>query len=232
MGILTKINSTGWLYSFGILVNKLIPAWLFRFRTTHILQLKTNQLPKANETSSGLKNEEVIEVAWCTADVERRKVEQVTMVDPEAWNIEAKACHASVNQKIVAGFWLAIDSFPEKEIGVHYQLKPYQCWLFSSRVLPAYRKRGIYRKILRFMVTQCKSQGQFHPLVAVNPYNKPSMAAHKKFVFRTAGKFTVLRILGLTFCFTSGGISSDRNVAFGNRKPISIEILSTDRPEA
>ena len=229
MGLVQKIASKGLLYSFGIAFNRIVPEWLFRCRRYVIFEMKPGQ-----EIEIKQPNQDGLLLKWCESEPDYRSVEKVTYFSRQNQPFQSTACMAAYEDRTVAGFWCAMENFVETELGVKYQLKPSETWLFAAHVDEEYRNRGIHQRILKFMITGLNERGYQDVLLAVNPNNKPSMLAHRKHSAKTLGKVFAIRFLSTAAAFASGpGVSCPKQFTWNaKRQPILVEMTSRSRQDS
>lgn len=221
MGLVQKIASKGLLYSFGIVFNRIVPEWLFRCRRYVIFEMK----PGGDIAVNPKYADDGLQLRWCESEPDYRTVERVTYFQRDNQPFESEACLAAFEDKIVAGFWCAMNDFVETELGVTYKLQDDQTWLFAAQVDNDFQGRGIHQRVLQFMIAGLNDRGYPKVLLAVNPNNKPSIFAHQKHATRELGKILAIRFLKTTLCFTGNHISSNKMLASNSREaPIEIVI--------
>jgi len=188
--VFSKIKETGFRYSLGILFNRLMPRCLFRCRRFLIFQLTvpTHQNSSGNDYTC----------VWSTGQTEMKAASQLTGVEQPPAN--ARLATVFENETLVAAVWLSPGSFGEVELGIRFHLNDDDFWLFSAYVVPAYRRRGIYQCLLRFVVNStCEENAKSRIWFAVNPDNLRSMKAHADFGVTTQAKVNAFRLLSMTF---------------------------------
>lgn len=239
--------SRGVLYSLGIVFNRLVPERLFRFRVCRVLRLQP--LGTDNTTSEMMP----IAIRWCESEDDFRQAERLTQFQPVGGNAreDLAAClaHASMYDSSdrahtdsgqcrapeaaseidssgspLAGLWRAENRFDEVELGVRMLLADDQAWIAAAIVAKSYRGRGVYRRLLNHVLTDSPNQRHF---AAINPANRASMAAHRKFVAATVGTYVSFRLLSLAVVMASGGLRPSTRVSLSCRqRPIEISIFS------
>lgn len=224
MGLLKKISKTGWIYSFAIIFNRAVPAWLFRCRRFVVYELDPDSF-------DGPANEQ-LKLSWCKSPTEIEKAVELSYFDPSTSEGENFACQSVLDGKLVGALWKTGGCFVEKDLGVEIVLAPQQNWLFSAYVDRSVRNSGIYSSILRFVLSELKQQGVHSPLVAVNPDNLGSNYIHAKHAANSPGTVLAIRFFKLAVCFASGRLKPDRWLTLNCRKnPIRLEIVSIQAAE-
>jgi GNAT superfamily N-acetyltransferase len=221
-----KIIDRGWLYSFAILFNRIVPESLFRFRYFHVYQLSQKQ---RDHTAL-----QIIDVRCCADATETQDVSALTgwkCSDPSAGIAMPMAWSASMNGRCVGGLWIARGEFRETELGLCYRLQDDQQWLYSAFVEKQHRRQGIYGQLLSRVLAESDQKSTF---AAINPVNRSSMAAHRRAIADKTrrlpiGRCTALRCLGFSVAWCFGKLSCDRHITFSHRRqPILIRIGSTN----
>ncbi|MGB7347128.1 MAG: GNAT family N-acetyltransferase [Pirellulaceae bacterium] len=220
---LSAVRSRGLLYSLGIVFNRLIPAAVFRFRVFQILELDTEL---AIQPVSGL-DDQIITIVRCQTPAEVESAEQLTFATIEARDPSSEfqtAWIARMDDINCGGVWTTEKSFDETELGVRIELPVEGIWIYAAYIDKAFRRKGIYRRLLGGVISQLRSANalmQDEPnhiacrfFVSINPWNKPSMAAHSELVKRTIGTCYVARFFGAAIAFSSGHIKVHPRLKF------------------
>lgn len=215
MNILKRIKQNGIRYSFAIAFNRLVPEKLFRCRRYVVYQLAQ---PQRNA-----KTNSPVNVRWCRSEPEYEAVENLTQFRRSPEHRGYKACRATVGGELAGGAWCAKTMFRESALGVSYKLTPGQVWLFAAMVDTRFRRQGVYREVLRFMLAETDATGLLQKLVAVNPDNIGSNKIHQLHASRKLGTVVAIRVFKTTVCFTFGDIKRDRTIAWNcDRNPVEL----------
>lgn len=216
MSFLRDASRRGWRYTGSIIFNRLVPAWLFRCRRFVIYRLRSQ---------TALDGHSNVKIEWCETDEQYQLVEKLTHFKREAAGAPVRAVQATVENELHGGFWMAIESYIENELGVRVMLEPKQCWLFAAKVSKNMRERGIYSNILRFITSELHSQGIQDLLVSVNPTNKPSNHVHQKHADSCIGNATAIRFLNWAWCFSSPSIKQKSSFTSNAKlRPIELSV--------
>lgn len=200
--------SRGWLYTIGIVVNKAVPSWLFRFRLTRIYQLGfEGKTPPA------------VSVAAAQTDDDWKTAESIAKFSRPADTAMLVAFIGASDGQPVAAIWSAQTLFEEPELGLRYELADDDRWWFAARVRPDARGCGVYRSLLSSLLNA--QQTQRH-LVAINPTNRRSMAAHRRFLKNCLGTFATVRVLRWTLCVGSASLLNGRRWRLGPRVTLNV----------
>ena len=216
------MKSRGWGYLFGIIFNRVVPEWLFRFRRSEIFQFDPPD--KADyplgESSAG------IQYRW-VEDAERRAHLQ-KLTGNRIGEIEGHlAAGAIVDNELVGGVWLAQNTFLERELGYRMILPEPGYWLYSASIRKNLRCRGIYSGLLRFVLSETVPRPVW---AAVNPFNRPSRAVHKR-QGRVIGSVSALRLFPVTICWTTGRVERDRTLTWNAYlRPIQVVVQHPAEP--
>lgn len=219
MNLVNKIRQTGLRYTFAIIFNRIVPEWLFRCRRYVVYQLNPNMAGPAGSDS--------VRIAYCSKD-EIPAVEKLTYVSAEKCTSsddpnDLRPVKAEFNGELAGGLWMATRMFQEMELGVRYELAPKQAWLFGALVDKPARGKGIYSKMLSFVVPEEAAKGHTQILVAVNPDNRPSHRVHQKNSVRKIGIIRCMRLLKSSWCWASGDLEYERSFSLNSfNNPILI----------
>lgn len=217
----------GWKYSAAIVFNRIVPAWLFRYRTFVVFQLAAEHDCSGRVASISGTEADDLELLQCRSKSDLNAAEALTFFQPSSTDGTTEAYAAKRSGKLVAGLWVATDCFDENELGVRLMLQQPQAWLFAALVDKQYRRQGIYARLLPFVMQHLKLKGIEQQLVAVNPANRASVRAHQQMAERTVGYVSVARLFRTSICWTRGEIQRDRSVSWNSAKnPIRVSFLS------
>ena len=231
--VLKKIRRTGLLYSIGIFVNRIVPAWLFRFRQFVVyemdpLKFDSDDMGQLNKLDSPL------QISWCETEEDLQAVQTLTYTSADKQLGEYKIAQAKSGQQLAGALWGGRDYFVEEELGTKLHLEPDQVWLFAALVDQAFRRQGIYAKVLSFMcrngeeVFSSYGDGSLKFLLCVNPHNIASNRAHRKYAKAVLGKAFSLKVSRVAICICFGKqLSADSIITWDTKnQPISIRIGS------
>ena len=218
-----QVQSRGLRYSFAILFNRIVPQWLFRMRRYVVYEMDVEKARAVATSSDGSRASEV-EISVCQTEEQIKAVEALTWFKREYSSGKSQPFQAAIDGELVAGVWIATETFDEDELGVRLMMNDRQAWLFAALVSKQSRGKGIYGKLLPFVVSET-SQNFPSVLLAVNPDNKPSNAVHKKWSQQTVGTVVAIRLLGVAVCWTFGQIRKDRTISWQAKKnPIQLTV--------
>ena len=205
------------LYRAGKRLLHMAPASLLRARPFNIYEIplqraddnsKTEQLPKRDS-----RGELPCDVRWVTDGAEAAALRPLATAD----NLAAldfssrRAAAAWCDGQPVACAWIAAGHFEETELGLRFELRPAEAWLFAAVVAAAQRDRGVYRQVLRFLVDELQREGLRRTPRGATRGNNPSRRAHAR-----QGS------LGCTICRTSGHLQRASSGGFALRQPIRL----------
>ena len=116
-----QLGRRGILYSAGIIFNRIVPAWIFRFRVFDIVQL---HLPHREF----IKNHDVPDVATkrSTNEFDRRAAMNVTKTGVSQETLDrpnVQGWIATIDGRPVGGLWLTEKEFKEEDLALHYHLQ-------------------------------------------------------------------------------------------------------------
>ncbi|QDT10629.1 GNAT family N-acetyltransferase [Planctomycetes bacterium K23_9] len=227
---LAGLRSRGFLYSVGVVVNRIVPASLFRFRLFSVYELATDcqwQVKSSGDVRSNgdAKNWKLI---CCRSDEQIREAEQLTFTtvnqdDPSAQHQTPWVVQSERDEIFVAGIWVTQGSFDEIDLGVRLLLPDDSRWLYSAYVDKDFRRRGIYRYLISNVIDRVSDEDAERALVSINPTNRASMAAHRTLLKRKIGTCVAVKMLCFSMCISSRPLSPRIGVTLQNkRRPIGL----------
>lgn len=215
-----NVLARGFLYSIGILINRVVPEWLFRFRIFNVYELGPNDAaPTASATGCDFK------IRTCQTPSEFDEAERLTHYrpgKPSSQDDKLPSLQATLmvdSDVSVGGVWLSQDFFDESELGIRVRLRSEQTWLFAAFVSKSYRGKGVYRRLLDDVLSQTDKT----VFASINPTNKASIAAHKSCIRRTVGTCVAIKFVQWSMCWASGDLQVHRN-----KRPIELLIGEED----
>ncbi len=210
--------SRGFLYSCGILFNRIVPERLFRFRIFRIFELFPSQERRSGDRGSDSPSDQLT-FRWCESEEDFAAAQKLTYYRPtESSGANQKCCLAVDWADAVGGVWIATEFFDESDLGVRIRLNHQQSWLFAAFIERSHRRRGIYRRLVNQALSQ--QPRSVRTYASINPTNKASIAAHRQYIQRTVGTCVVMRVLGKTVCWGTGDLQIRRK-----KTPTEIEIF-------
>ena len=217
---LRVLKRTGLLYSIGIVINRIVPLWLMRFRVFNVYEIdsaKFHSPAPSQSPSQSTQIEPEISLVETQSDLER--VRSLTFFDDCSMDADLKAVQAVVDNQLAGAVWVARRRFEESELGICVELDPTQAWIFAALVDKRFRQRGIYRRVLAFMSSHLQTSGVDAQLLCINPLNKASMNAHRKYFKAQLGQIYALRLLGVAICVRRGNsLTIDRSITWNCKK--------------
>jgi hypothetical protein len=209
---LRKLLDRGLILSFEILFNRFIPESIFRFSIGDVLELDLRQmsqswtnLESADFTVSCVENAQerlvLRKFTWNSVPLE-------TTLNDYGYAI----AKAGANQPVLGGVWAGTESFIEAGLGFRIMLEDNQAWLYCAYVDGSTRGLGLYKRLLSFVGCDLMARGFERLLVVIQPWNKASMQAHRRFTRKKLGRICVLRIFRISFVFCTGSISKNRTI--------------------
>ena len=198
--MLKKLSQTGLIYSVGIAINRVVPSWLFRFRIFKVYQID----PKTVLPQSEASNDNSIQVSLAETDADISAVSKLTWFQPGDMDADFQSVLAKIDGQFAGAVWAAGRGFDETDLGLRIELTPDQSWIFAALVDQQFRRRGVYSRVIGFMVNHLEQAAIGQQLLCINPYNIASVKAHEKYFDSVLGNVVSLRVLGLAFCLCSG----------------------------
>ncbi|MEM6688904.1 MAG: hypothetical protein AAF664_05720 [Planctomycetota bacterium] len=178
------MRGRGWLYTIGIIFNRIIPEAWMRFRPFVVLQLTAAQ---EFDTPSS----DAFRVTRCVTDEQIKAVADITFVGDPSQFPNATGYLISDNDQILGGVWIATGEFTESELGVRLELRDYQVWLFAASIKKEARGQGVYRRLLGQVLSEQEDKRVY---CSINRFNKASLAAHRRFTEANQGSALVARV--------------------------------------
>ncbi|MFK8115053.1 MAG: N-acetyltransferase family protein [Rubripirellula sp.] len=205
--MIKSILQRGVFYTIGIVFNRIVPVKLFRFRIFCVYELQRSSIEN--------KPNPPMQLSWCESDRELEQAKGLThfRTSEDLVSDRYEVCLATAEGSAdpIGGVWRAREQFDEEELGVRIKLDPQQAWIFAAYVAKSHRGQGVYAALLEHVL---RERDQVIHFASINPTNKPSIAAHRKFIRRTTGTCVAIRIFGICGCWTSAGLRRDRSVSF------------------
>ncbi len=231
--MLAKIRRTGFLYSIGIAINRIVPLWLFRFRRFVVYEMDAQRIAALVDVNNSRTDASIV-VSWCETEEDIRAAEKLTYTNADQIGDQFKIVQAKSDQQLAAALWAVRNSYSENDLGIKYDLQSNQVWLFSALVDTRFRRQGIYGQVLRFICCEEKSKftteaaGAPQFLLCVNPHNIASNAVHKKYARGVFGQAFSFKFFNIAACFCLGEkLSADSTwTTNAANRPISIRIGS------
>ena len=229
--MISKIQRMGFLYSVGVIINRVVPVWLFRFRRFVMLEMDPQKLDEYQVTDDANVAGGVfpVDVSWAQSE-DISAIESLTYVDAEIIGPDVKIAQAKSNGQLAGALWSVENYFLESELGVAIELSPDQLWLFAALVDKHFRGRRIYPRLLKHMCCDdsLAKKGSVEFLLSVNPHNKQSWKVHKKFAKRKLGEVFSMRVFGIAMCICFGEniVASSTFTSDCKNRPILIRTRS------
>ena len=230
--MLKKIRRTGFLYSIGIVINRIVPAWLFRFRQFVVYEMDAAKFEA--EQMSGTPDESTsLHISWCETEEDLKAAQRLTYTTADKLLGEYKIAQAKSGQQLAGALWGVKDYFFEEELGIKLHLEPHQVWLFAALVDQAFRRQGIYAKVLSFVCRKGEdvfsldgdSSGKpLDYLLCVNPHNIASNRVHRKYAKSVLGQAFSIKVFQVALCICFGKqLSTDSIITWDAKKTAYID---------
>ena len=231
--MLEKIRRTGFLYSIGIVVNRIVPSWLFRFRHFVVYEMDPQRLASVEDVRKN-HTDSLINISWCETEQDVRTAEKLTYTSAAEVGDDFKIAQAKSDQQTAGALWAVRNSFTEDELGIKFDLRSKQIWLFAALIDSRFRRQGIYAQVLSFMCCEGESkfarQASDSPqfLLCVNPHNIATNRVHQKYAKEVLGQAFSFKFFNVAACFCFGKKLSADSILTTNaaNRPISIRIGS------
>ena len=211
---LRNARSQGLLRSVEVLFNRFVPAWVFRYSSGNIYELDIEQL---SDNCPETPDDDII--FRCLDDPESDAWQDLRAF---TWNsVPAQTTRndfgyviydANEPQQILAGVWVARDSFQEENLGFAVKLTPQQGWLYCAYVGKQARGRGIYKRLLCLVARHSRERGVSQLVCVVQAWNRISRMAHEKRSRWIVGWISSTRIGFLAWLTKAGNVVLDRRL--------------------
>ncbi len=209
--MLKQLRDRGLLYSVGIVINRIVPEWLFRARIARIDRVRRNDTYQRKLDNLCTYRASTPEELRCASELAVMPLDRVTST--------TTARIATIADEPLGVLWQATESFAEPELGIVYRLEPSQAWLFAANVTKSARGRGVYGELL----DQTLSDPDHDYFVALNPTNRRTMKAHRQVSESMAGRYFAIRCMRIAFCVTTGSVRRSRTLSWScHTEPIEL----------
>jgi len=218
MSVTDRFRLRSILYRIGGWFNRVVPAWLFRFRIFRLYRLE----PLASDRSPA--QARPLEYRWCETDDEIALAQRLTYFHSDAQDHRERfrACLAHDGDELVGGVWQGTKYFDEEELGVRIRMESNQAWIFAAFVSTSHRGQRIYPRLLNHILSEDPAVIHY---ASINTTNEASIAAHKHFVTASSGRCVVFRLLSFTCCWAGSGLRLSRHLTLDRKnRPIEITI--------
>jgi len=202
-----------------------LPASLLRFRPFGVYAIG---LPQQTSEPQDTTVDQTRQIKWITTQDEARCLGELATDENIAScnGTTRRAAAVWQAQELVAVVWVAAESFSEDELGLDYHLHHDEVWLFAAVVDPAYRRQGIYRQLLQFLIEELSQTQVKRILLGVSSGNKPSQLAHLRQGAKQLGSIFAMKCLGFVFCKVQGRVKKAPPLGLRWRRKIEITVES------
>jgi len=200
-----------------------IPPSLLRFRPFGVYEIG---LPQHHHEPRNSSTDSARQIKWITSRDEARCLTELATDENIAKcnGTTHRAVTVWQDQKLLAVAWVAAEFFTEHELGLHYRLSEDEVWLFAAVVAPEYRRQGIYRQLLQFLIEELSQTKVERILLGVSIGNQPSQQAHSLQGARQLGTIFAVKCLGLVFCKVQGHVKKASRHGLAWRRQIEITV--------
>jgi len=225
-----KAKAQGYIRTFELVFNRLIPPWIFRYCTGEIFDLDIQKLAALNEQPG--EDVDGVLVAKClvngddasdqSTDSQRTRLREFTWNSAPLESTKNDFGYAIYDpqdpEKLLGGVWVARGSFIEDNLGLDYILTKDQAWLYCAFVDGDARGRGVYKKLLSFVAQDVEKRGFSQLMTVINPWNRVSRGAHEKQSKRICGSVSCIRLFSLAWISRSGNVEVDKRLVTSIKK--------------
>jgi len=220
-----KIKQRGLILTIETQFNRFVPSWLFRFSIGDVLDLDLDQMRFFDGSDPG------DDLRFTCVEDEAKR----TALRTFTWNsVPLETTRTDIGyavtrrdeENFVGGVWAAKDNFLEPNLGFQVDLSNNQAWLYCAYVDERARGSGVYKRLMGFVADDLQQRQIDTLLVVIQPWNKPSMRVHGRFMRAKVGRIVVVRLLRCSFIFTTGSIDKSGTVTTNQSEaPIRTEVV-------
>lgn len=179
-----------------------LPPWLLRWRPFRVYRIAIEPTTFSNH---GV--DQRFSIRWGTRDDLASLSDLSTSECIGCWDGSSQRVAIAFFDELPVGVaWIASDTFAERELGLEIRLADAQAWLYAAHVHREYRRRGVYRSLLLYVISRLRDEGKQQLLLGATFANQPSILAHEQQGAIAIGSVVAARFLGLCFATSSGDI--------------------------
>ena len=191
------------LYPIGKRCLDCLPAWILRIRPFHVYEIRLSDTKIA--TPSGADSDHIgdsVRMQWLTDGSQLPLLSELAaMENLRSWNgTTRRVVVAWLDHEPIGAAWIATEFYAEAELGLRYSLHDDEAWLFAAVVRTLHRQRGVYSRLLGFLIHELAKEKRSRVLLGISAGNEASYAAHVKFGARRIGSVFAAKCLGMQFC--------------------------------
>ncbi len=210
-----------------------LPSRLLRIRPFGVYQIRLKEVrleevrlgPKTNDPKQEVSGSPY-QVRWvaCAAEADRLS-ELATAENIAAWNGTTRRAVAIWQKERPLGVaWVAAERFAEDELGLRYQLADDEVWLFAAVVAPDFRRQGLYKQLLEFLIERIASTETNRILLGISQGNSPSQKAHLQYGAKQVGTIFAAKSLGLVVCKVGGQVLRISKQGWAWRRDVEVAV--------
>ena len=218
-----KVRTQGFIRTFELFFNRFVPAKIFRFSMGDIYEFDMEALSELDKNS----DDGEFEVRPVATDAERaslRKFTWSTVPEETTKNDIGYAVFRKGTDEIVGGLWAGVGSFLEESVAIQFNFQPEQAWLYCAFIDKSVRGKGVYKKLISYVIRDLQQRGYVQALGVVQPWNKISRRMHEQHSLRVCGSMSAIRVFSKVWLFGRGSISIDKRVVTQISKPANVKI--------
>ena len=173
--MLKQLRQVGLMYSIGIVINRVVPNWLFRFRVFTVYQIDTKTILPLTDVAA----DDPVQVSLAETEADISEVSELTYFDPSSMEAQLQSVQARIDGQLAGAVWAARRGFDETDLGLRIELSSEQSWIFAALVDKQFRRRGVYSRVFGFLVNHIQQTSGDQQLLSINPTNVASVKAHE-----------------------------------------------------
>jgi hypothetical protein len=167
---LRKLDEVGWAYFARLLLQRLVPAWLWLANRGVVLELETASV--GGDTLDGLRWADPSEHALLGAFGHPASTLR------ERFARGDRACVLVSGGRLEGYAWFHSNAYEEPEVRTRFQMQPGEIWLYDAMVAPERRGEGLYPRLLAGAARRLAQLGVQRVLIFVDERNRNSVRAH------------------------------------------------------
>jgi len=225
-----KVKAQGFFRTLEVQFNQFVPPWVFRYSMGDIYDLDIDALQSLPLKGDG--EDLILRCLEPSSDeAARLALREFTwnsvLLETTSNDLGYAVYDANQPDKLLAGVWIAKDSFLEDNLGIRFNFTQQQSWLYCAYVHADARGRGVYKRLISFAAADLHERGCQQLIAIVQPWNRISRLMHEKHSRGIVGRVGATRVGSLIHVSHSGNIEVDRTfVTNPTKAPAEITISS------
>jgi GNAT superfamily N-acetyltransferase len=210
-----KAREEGFVRKFETLFNRFVPSSVFRYSKGDIFDFDIERLKRNASDLPDDPNLQIICLTNGSDDDQRQQLKSFTWSSIPIEDASDDLGYAIIDKRdpdrLLAGLWAAVDSFREYDLGLKFEFKPNQAWLYCAFVDRNVRGRGIYKRLISNVAADLDQRGFSELFGIVQPWNKISWHTHQKYSSRIVGQIAAIKVGPSAKVWNSGQTVVDKS---------------------